>query len=140
MQEKVVFDTNVYIGVFNHGLHLKEINAFDKIMYLVHPVLHELWIGAKGKREISHLIRFGNAFVRLGRLVKPEPATQIMIGRTCQKLRSTGKSDPVNPKHYNDISIALLTRQIGATLVTLDIADFNRIREVVDFKLRRPSE
>jgi hypothetical protein len=45
MQEKVVFDTNVYIGVFNQGLYKNEINGFNKVMYLVHPVLHELWIG-----------------------------------------------------------------------------------------------
>ena len=139
MQEKVVFDTNIYVDIFNHGLHLEEINAFNKIMFLVHPVLHELWMGAKGKKEINHLIRFGSAFIRLERLVQPEPATQIIIGRTCQKLRSSGTLDPVNPKHYNDICIALLSRQIGATLVTLDISDFERIKEVVDFNSRKPA-
>ncbi|MCG2778298.1 MAG: hypothetical protein L6406_21705, partial [Desulfobacterales bacterium] len=65
MQEKVVFDTSVYIGIFNNGLFQDQINGFNKIMYLVHPVLHELWIGAKGKKEINHLIRFGARFINL---------------------------------------------------------------------------
>ena len=136
MQEKVVFDTSIYIGIFNRGLYANEINWFNKVTFLVHPVLHELWMGAKGRSEIRHLTRFGNTFVKLGRLVQPESATQIKIGRVCQKLRSTGKMDPKNPGHYNDVCIALLARQIGATVVTLDISDFKRIQSAVDFRCR----
>ena len=136
MQEKVVFDTNVYIGIFNRGLYINEINWFKKVTYLVHPVLHELWIGAQGKAEIRHLTRFGDTFVKLGRLVLPEPATQIQIGLTCQKLRSIGKLDPKKPRQYSDVCIALLARQIGATVVTRDVGDFKRIRSVVDFRFR----
>jgi predicted nucleic acid-binding protein len=136
MQEKVVFDTSIYIGIFNRSWFTNEINWFKKVTYLVHPVLHELWIGAKGKSEIRHLTRFGNTFVKLGRLVLPEPATQMNIGRVCQKLRSTGKLDPSNPRQYNDVCIAILARQIGATVVTLDISDFKKIQKVVDFRFR----
>jgi predicted nucleic acid-binding protein len=136
MQEKVVFDTSVYIGIFNRSQYMNEINWFNKVTYLVHPVLHELWMGAKGKSEISHLTNFGNTFVKLGRLVQPEPATHIKIGRVCQKLRSTGKWDSSNPRQYNDVCIALLAHQIGATVVTRDIGDFKRIQTVVDFRLR----
>ncbi len=136
MQEKVVFDTSIYIGIFNRSRFTNEINWFKKVTYLVHPVLHELWIGAKGKAEIRHLTRFGNIFVKLGHLVLPEPATQMNIGRVCQKLKSTGKLDPGNPRQYNDVCIALLARQIGATVVTLDISDFKKIQKVVDFRIR----
>ena len=140
MQEKVIFDTNIYIEIFNKGLYAHEINWFDKVTYLVHPVLHELWMGAKGKSEIKHMIRFGNTFVKLGRLVQPKAATQIKIGRACQKLRSTGKFDPSNRGQYNDVCIALLAAQIGATIVTLDIGDFRRIQSVIDFKFRNVME
>ena len=136
MQEKVVFDTSIYIGIFNRGLYTNEVNWFKKVTYLVHPVLHELWMGAKGKAEIRHLTRFGNTFVKLGRLVQPEPATQIKIGQTCQKLRSIGKLDSQKPRQYNDVCIALLARQIDATVVTRNIGDFKRIRLVVDFRFR----
>jgi len=136
LQEKVVFDTNIYIGIFNHGLYKDEISGLHKVMYLVHPVLHELWIGAKGNAEIKHLIRFGNTFVKLGRLVQPGPSTQILIGRVCHKLRFSGKMDPKNPKDYNDVCIALLARQIGATIITRNVEDFKRINETIDFNFR----
>ena len=136
MQEKVVFDTNIYIGIFNRGLYQDEINWSTNITYLVHPVLHELWIGAKGKAETQHLIRFGRTFIRLGRLVRPEAATQILIGQVCQRLRAAGQIDPKHPRHYNDVCIAMLARQTGATVVTRDTDDFQRIQEVVDFRFR----
>ena len=138
MQEKVVLDTNVYIGIFNRGIYVDEVNWFNRVMYLVHPVLHELWMGAKGPKEIKHLQRFGNTFVKLGRLVRPEHATQILIGRICQRLRSSGKLDPKNPRQYNDVCIALLARQIGATVVTADLIDFQQIQKVIDFPFRKP--
>ena len=136
MQEKVVFDTNVYIGVFNHGLYQDEIDGFNKIMYLVHPVLHELWIGAKGKKEVNHLIKFGASFIKSGRLVVPAASTQTLIGKVCQKLRLSGKLDPSYPRIYNDVSIALLARQIGATVITRNISDFEKIYKVMDFRFR----
>ena len=136
MQEKVVFDTNVYIGIFNHGIYRTEINGFNKIIYLVHPVLHELWTGAKGKNEVKHLIRFGESFIKLERLVSPTDSTQILIGKVCQKLRLSGKLDPSCPRIYNDVSIALLARQIGAIVVTRNIADFVKISRIVDFRFR----
>ena len=137
MQEKVVFDTSVYIGVFNQGLYQNEIDGFNKVMYLVHPVLHELWIGARGKREINHLINFGTRFIKLGRLVVSSSTTQVSTGKACQKLRSSGMLDPANPRIYNDVCIALLARQIGATLVTVNISDFEQIHGVVDFMFRK---
>ena len=109
-------------------------------MYLVHPVLHELWMGAKGEREIAHLNRFGKAFVRLDRLIQPTPATQILIGRLCNKCRKVGILDPKHPKHYHDICIAVLTRQIGATLVTEDISDFKRIKKSLVSASEHPAE
>ena len=136
MQEKVVFDTNVYIGIFNLGLFKDEINALNKVMFLVHPVLHELWMGARRKKEIRHLVKFGSRFVKLGRFVQPTAATQILIGRICQKLRFSGKLDPKNPRGYNDVCIALLARQIDATVVTRDVGDFKKINKVIDFRFR----
>jgi len=94
-------------------------------------------MGARGKGEMMHLDGFGKTFVKLGRLVQPEPFTQIMIGRVCRELRFSGKLDTTNPKLSNDVCIALLARQmIGATVVTRNLIDFTRIQEVVEFHLR----
>ena len=136
MQEKVVIDTCVYIDLFNRELYKNEINGLEKVMYLAHPVLHELWIGARGKREKKHLSRFVHTFIKVKRLIIPEPSTQVRIGKVCNMLYHSGKLDPRHPKIYNDVCIALLSRQIGATLLTRNLQDFHDIREVIDFKYR----
>lgn len=136
MQERVVFDTNVYIDLFNHRSHRDEFDGFGKVMYLTHPVLHELWIGARGSAEVKHLMAFSRGFIRLGRLVSPEPTTQRLIGQVCQRLRQTGKLDTKCPRDYNDVCIALLARQIGATVVTCNESDFKTIRKQIDFEFR----
>ncbi len=133
MQRKVVIDTNVYIEIFNHDRYSDQINWFKNITYLAWPVLHELWMGAKRKAEIKFLEEWGDAFVRLNRLIIPTHTTLFHIGQTCQKLRSKGKLNPVNPKHYNDITIALLARQIGAVVLTRNKKDFKTIQSLVDF-------
>jgi predicted nucleic acid-binding protein len=60
-----------------------------------------------------------------------------LIGKACQKLRFSGRLDPSNPRIYNDVYIALLARQIRATVVTINISDFEKIHQVVDFKFRK---
>ena len=140
MQEKVVFDTCIYIDLFNRGKYKNEFSGFKKIMYLSHPVLHELWMGAKTEKEVNHLLYFSHTFIKLKRLIRPHPETQLKIGITCQKLYSSGLLDPRHPKIYNDVCIALLTRQIGATLVTKNIKDFTVIREIIKFKFRLPEK
>lgn len=138
MQQKVIIDTNVYIDIFNSGLHEHLQRPFEFIVFLTHPVLHELWMGAKGRREIKHLTALQSDFVKLGRLVMPTVATLIAIGQACHRLRVSGKLDPVQPAHYNDVSIAVLARQVGATLITRNIRDFAVIRTVMDFDFRPP--
>ncbi|MBT4090298.1 MAG: hypothetical protein HN580_04985 [Deltaproteobacteria bacterium] len=133
MQRKVVIDTNVYIEIFNNNKYSDQINWFKNITYLAWPVLHELWMGAKHKAEIKFLEDWGETFARLNRLIIPTSTTLFLIGQTCQKLRSKGKLDPVNPKHYSDITIALLARQIGAVVLTQNKNDFKTIQSVVDF-------
>ena len=138
MQQKIIIDTDIYIDIFNSGLHGILRNPFKYIVFLAHPVLHELWMGAQGRQELRHLIAFQNEFVKLKRLIVPTVSTLIMIGQACHKLRSSGVLDPVHPKHYNDICIATLARQIGATLITKNTQDFKAIQDFVDFDNESP--
>jgi hypothetical protein len=48
----------------------------------------------------------------------PSSFTQVLIGKACRKLRFSGRLNPSNPRIYNDVYIALLAGQIGATVVT----------------------
>lgn len=91
----------------------------------------------KGNKPSDQLWRM---FIKLGRLVVPSASTQVLIGQVCHKLRSSGKLDPVYPRIYNDVAIALLARQIGALLVTVNLSDFQTIHQVVDFRFRKVME
>ena len=51
-------------------------------------------------------------------------------------VKKTIELDQRNPRQYNDVCIALLAGQIGATVVTLDISHFKRIQNVADFRFR----
>jgi len=138
LQKKIIIDTNIYIDIFNAGLHFNLRNPFQYIVFLAYPVLHELWMGTKGKREVDHLTAFQNEFIKLKRLIIPTTSTLVSIGQVCHHLRVTGRLDPVYPKHYNDISIAVLARQIGATLVTKNSNDFKVIQSALDFVFEKP--
>ena len=138
MQQKIIIDTNIYIDIFNLGLHDNLKNPFQYIIFLAYPVFHELWMGAKGKREIKHLTAFQNEFIKLKRLIVPTFSTLILIGQACHQLRTSGNLDPVHPKHYNDISIAALARQIGATVITTNDKDFIAIQSTIDFAFEKP--
>lgn len=76
--------------------------------------------------------------MRLKRLILPSYSTLTTIGPLCRRLRKKGKLDPAHPKHYNDMSIALLARQIGATVITKNVDDFRAIQATVDFTFRTP--
>ncbi len=138
MQKKIVIDTNVYIDIFNSGLHEHLRNPFRYVVFLAYPVLHELWMGASGKKEVRHLLAFQDQFVRLNRLILPTSATLTGMGQACHALRRTGKLDPSHPKHYNDITIASLARQVGATVMTKNKRDFKTIQGVVTFSFQEP--
>ena len=138
MQKKIIIDTNIYIEIFNSGQYERLRNPFQYVVFLAYPVLHELWMGARGKQEIKHLAAFQDRFVKLKRLIIPTDQSLILIGHACRQLRSLGKLDPVYPKHYNDITISVLARQVGATLLTNNIVDFEAIRKTVDFQFEKP--
>ncbi len=80
MQQKIIIDTNIYIDIFNSGLHEKLNNPFRYVVFLTHPVLHD----------------------------------------------------------YNDISIAMFARQIGAAVVTRNVKDFETIRNFINFDFMAP--
>jgi predicted nucleic acid-binding protein len=134
MQRKIIIDTSVYIDLFNHNRHRDIIDPFQNVVYLAYPVLHELWMGLKNKREIRALTQWRDRFVQLKRFIIPTARTLTAIGETCLQLRKSGKLDPVRPKHYNDICIASLATQIGAVVQTKNTKDFAVIQQALDFE------
>lgn len=138
MPNKIVIDTNIYIDIFNLGQHKHLRNPKNHVVFLAYPVLHELWMGATNPKESKHLSAFQDRFIKLKRLILPSPTTLIAMGTVCHQLRKRSKLDPTNPKHYNDMAIAMLARQIGATVITKNVKDFEMIQTIVDFNFHRP--
>ena len=133
MQRKIIIDTGVYIDLFNRGLHKEIINPFQNVTYLAYPVLHELWMGLKDRREIRLLTAWRDRFIQLQRLIVPTVTTLVLIGEACLQLKATGKLDPTHPKHYNDVTMSAAARQVGATIITNNAKDFQIIQSVIDF-------
>ena len=133
MQRKIIIDTGVYIDLFNRGRYKEIIKPFQNVTYLAHPVLHELWMGLKDRREIRLLTGWRDRFIQLQRLIVPTVATLVLIGEACLQLKATGKLDPTHPKHYNDVTISAAARQVGATVITKNATDFEIIQSVIDF-------
>ncbi len=133
MQRKIVIDTGIYIDLFNRGMYQEIINPFQNVTFLAYPVLHELWMGLKDRREIRLLTAWRDRFVQLHRLIVPTVATLVLTGEACLQLKSAGKLDPTHPKHYNDVVISVVARQVGATVITKNAKDFEIIRSVIDF-------
>jgi predicted nucleic acid-binding protein len=134
MQRKIIIDTAVYIDLFNRDLHREIANPFQHVTYLAYPVLHELRMGLKDRREIRLLTAWRDRFIQLQRLIVAAVATIVLIGEACLQLKTAGNLDPTRPKHYNDVTIAAAARQIGAAVITKNAKDFQIIQSVVDFE------
>ena len=134
MQRKIIIDTGVYIDLFNKGLNRDIINPFQHVTYLAYPVLHELWMGLRGRQEIRLLTAWRDRFIQLQRLIIPTVGTLVLIGEACLQLKSAGKLDPTHPKHYIDVTISAMARQIGATIITKNAKDFQIIQAAIDFE------
>ena len=134
MQRKVIIDTSVYIDLFNKGLHKEIVDPFQHVTFLAYPVLHELWMGLKSQQEVRLLTAWRDRFIQLQRFIVPTVDTMVAIGEACLQLRASGKLDPASPKHYNDVAVSVLVRQIGALLLTKNARGFALIQSVVDFE------
>ncbi|MGA6926929.1 MAG: PIN domain-containing protein [Desulfosarcina sp.] len=132
MRKKVVVDTGVYIELFNRNRYREVLDPFNRVTYLAYPVLHELWMGLKGREEIRALTRWRDRYVTLKRYILPTVETLNRIGEVCLKLKTAGRLDPAMPKHYNDICIAALARQVGAVVLTKNEKDFTLIQCAID--------
>ena len=116
MQQKIIIDTNVYIDIFNDDRHQNLRNPFERIVFLAYPVLHELWMGAKGKREIKHLITFQNEFAKLKRLLIPTPSTLLSVGpdmSSTSQLRQTRPRSPEVLQRHIHCFISTANRRDG---------------------------
>ena len=135
----LVFDTSVYIAAMRSGpSSLTHLMLQDDLprTYLASVVAAELRAGSRTESARRAVHEFTGWADRVGRVVTPgasdwERAGDVLgrIRRTEPRLRSKV------PSLWNDVLIALSARQIGATLVTRNVEDFELLRRYVRFEL-----
>jgi predicted nucleic acid-binding protein len=125
---KVLLDTNVFIDYLRADLHADWIfgGVSNIVRFLPSVVLMELRIGADTPRRKRAVDRIQAAFPG-SRLIAPLPPLFDHAGRLFRTLHGDGSGldDRLGP--INDLLIALTARQIGATVVTSNLAEFRQI-------------
>lgn len=135
----MVFDTNVYVTALREGLGgatVRRLEDASPRTFLASVVSAELRAGAldaAGRRAVIELV---HRFERLGRVVVPTAASWNDAGDVLARI---ARRDPGFRTRlrglWNDALIALSARQVGATLVTANLDDFELLRRHVHFDL-----
>jgi predicted nucleic acid-binding protein len=87
-----------------------------------------------GRAAVDHLVR---SYEAGGRLVAPTRGVFDRAGSALRQLRLAGR-DIRSASFVNDVLIALTAREMGATVVTANVGDFEAIRAVEAFGLEHP--
>lgn len=139
-----VFDTSVYVLAIRAGLASPLADRLQRELrrsYLCSVVSGELRAGATSDAARGLVHGFTLWAHRVGRVVVPTAPTweragdvfaQIRVQQPQLRSRLAGL--------WNDVLIALSSRQIGATVVTADARDFGLLRHYIRFDLETIAE
>lgn len=136
----LLFDTSVYVSAIRGGVLSPVSRRLQEALprtYLASVVSAELKAGAiteKARRAVHHVTQWA---YRVGRIVTPGPGAWDRAGDILGEIRR--KEPPLRskvPLLWNDLLIALSARQIGATVETENLEDFELLRRYVQFDLR----
>lgn len=135
----VLFDTNVYVAALREGVTgaaSARIRESAPRTVLASVVSAELRAGAVDQTGRSVALELTDRFDRLGRIVTPEARSWSLAGDVLGDIRrrEPGMRDKI-ARLWNDALIALSARQIGASVVTGNVGDFELLRRFVRFDL-----
>ena len=135
----VLFDTNVYVAALREGVRgaaFARIRESAPRTFLASVVSAELRAGAVDQTGRSVVLELTDRFDRLGRVVTPEARSWSLAGDILGDIRrrEPGMRDRI-ARLWNDALIALSARQIGASVVTGNVGDFELLRRFVRFDL-----
>jgi predicted nucleic acid-binding protein len=135
----VLFDTNVYVAALREGVRgaaFARIRESAPRTFLASVVSAELRAGAVDQTGRSVVLELIDRFERLGRVVTPEARSWSLAGDVLGDIRrhEPGMRDRI-ARLWNDALIALSARQIGASVVTGNVGDFELLRRFVRFDL-----
>ncbi len=127
---RILLDTNVFIDYLRAGRHGEWVwgGRPARVRFLSAVVLMELRVGADTVRRRRAVDRILEAFPA-ERVVAPAPALFDRAGTLFRTLHGDGSRLGDRLGSINDLLIALTAWRIGATVVTANSDDFNRISE-----------
>lgn len=139
---KYVLDTNLYIAANRSESGAEELiqfySAFLRFTYLHAVVVQELLAGAVDAKRVRQVQEaYVAPFEARGRLITPSFRTwkrsgEVIATLVHRKLISPGG---FGRSFVNDVLIAVSCREFGLTLMTRNVAHFQRIRQVERFEL-----
>ena len=141
MPAKYVFDTNIYIHCLqNREFALKHADQFSRFLpstYFSSVVAQELLVGCTDELAVKRVQNFLLPFERVRRIINPsyqnwKDAALIVVKIALRTPNLKSKKIAL----INDTLIALSCRDIGATVVTLNLGDFKLIRRYVSFRFQ----
>lgn len=140
-----LLDSNVYITAFTDVAFGDTFRQFHQAelprLILSAVVAHELLVGARTPARWRDLERgLLKPFHTRRRLHVPARSTWELAADVDRRLRARGGyvASLAQRSFANDILIAATARELGATVITLNISDFQIIQQVLPFKVARP--
>lgn len=135
--QKILVDTNIWIDWINQGRYEELLLTKGVIKYLSAIVLMELFAGAYKPSDSRQVNRLVLPFQRTQRIINPTLENYREAGQIMAKLKERDGfqiKKAVGLSH--DILIALTARSIGATVLTANRHDFERIQSLSPFHLQ----
>ena len=140
-----LLDSNVYIAGFNDPEFGEAFRAFHQTnlprLILSAVVAHELLVGARTRHRLGVLERgLLEPFRTRRRIYVPTLATWKLAADVDRRLRELGgyEASLAQRSFGNDLLIAATARELGATIVTRNLGDFELIGRVVPIKFEPP--
>ena len=141
MPDKYAFDSNIYIHCLRSRdfalRHAERYSRFLPSTYFSSVAAQELLVGCADELAVKRVQKFFLPFERVRRIFNPsyqnwKDAALIVVKIAVRQPNLKDKKIAL----INDALIALSCRDIGATVVTLNVEDFILIRRFASFRFR----
>lgn len=128
----VIFDSSVLIDHLRTNCHSQRMANLDELVRYSSVVMAELWRGATTQPEQALLRALEKNFPIFAPTEKDWLESGRILGRMQHDHGFEGRK--LRDLHF-DVLIALTARGRGATLISSNRGDFERIREYLGFRL-----
>jgi len=129
----IVIDTSVWVD-WTRGNNRESLNLINsRVIYMPSIVIMELLAGARDKNSKKTIKSTIAPFIKHSRIVNPGLKDFAKAGKVLSQLKWPAS------KKSNDVLITVLTRKIGAQLITSNLKDFEPVCKLLNIKILNTS-